>query len=1156
MFNQLIHLAVAPKKKRLGEREKSIFSTAVFFLAFALCLFPSVAWGQAATGQLRGTVTDPSGAILAGATVTVTNQDTGVSRDVTSNESGDYLVTLLPPGTYRIEVKIEGFKQFTLDNVPVRITETTVANAKLEVGAGTSEIITVTSETPLVRTDSATGGRVIEERSLRQLPLPTRNFQQLLTLSAGTSSNITNTSEVGRGDTAINVNGQRTTSNSVLINGIDANSIGTGSTPNLAVPATDALQEFIVQTSQFDASQGRNAGGIVTAVTKSGTNEFHGNAYYFLRNEKLNANNFFLNGQGVDRPKNNRHQFGGTFGGPIVKDKVWFFGSYQGTRETNGTSLTNSLATAFTSPDLTDDRSLTALAALSRTRAPLFGGYVNPVSIGLLQARYPNGEFLIPSGNGRSFRTLTSESTFDEDQFNANVDAQVTSNNRLGVKFFFANNSLDQGLFSQFGLANALQTPGYPVATTADNRFLSVTDTHVFGSGIVNEFRFGYNAIPTTAIPEEPFTAAQFGISTPNQGNFSGLPAIALLNQFTVGPSGFSQSDNQADTLSFGDTVTWTKGRHSMKFGGEYRYNRVRLDFDIFARGSITFTGGVAAALAASRPGSITRPDAFTELLVAPTLASNGQLFGLPSIFSIIGPGSAQRAVRSHDHAFFFQDDYRVNNKLTLNLGVRYDYYGAFYDTEGRFVTFDDTVPGAGRVGTFNGFFQADNAETPLAGIPTLRKSLVDPDRNNFAPRFGFAYNPFDSGKFVIRGGYGVYYDRPNARAANNQGLSFPYYTIASILPGTPFSRPFSSPFAPIPQQYPLNLQNRANFPTGGLPFFAGNVPVPVQGIYPGLHAARTPYIQQYTLGFQWEFMPNTQLEVTFVGSQGRKLSRLRNVNTLRGPNQVQTGPFSPSLSEVVVQGFGVHLTENTAKSNYNSLQVSLTRRYSNGLQGLVAYTYSHAIDEYSGQGSSNGTSDVSADFGNQGNFAGNRATADFDRRHRLVVSMVYDLPAIYKGDNVIGKSLVNNWQLSGVFTGQTGSPFSVINTAGLFDSSRASYNPLFGGDPNGSGPDKERLNRYFNTSAFILSSGNGNFGTTGRNILTGPGQTNTDISVVKFIPIKERHKVEFRAEFYNIFNQTNFANPVNVRANPNFGRIVSTSTGPRLIQFAFKYSF
>ncbi|HMZ81787.1 MAG TPA: hypothetical protein PLL06_18975, partial [Acidobacteriota bacterium] len=220
------------------------------------------------------------------------------------------------------------------------------------------------------------------------------------------------------------------------------------------------------------------------------------------------------------------------------------------------------------------------------------------------------------------------------------------------------------------------------------------------------------------------------------------------------------------------------------------------------------------------------------------------------------------------------------------------------------------------------------------------------------------------------------------------------------------------------------------------------------------------------------------------------------------------------------------------------------------------AYTYSHAIDEYSGQGSSNGTSDVSADFGNQGNFAGNRATADFDRRHRLVVSMVYDLPAIYKGDNVIGKSLVNNWQLSGVFTGQTGSPFSVINTAGLFDSSRASYNPLFGGDPNGSGPDKERLNRYFNTSAFILSSGNGNFGTTGRNILTGPGQTNTDISVVKFIPIKERHKVEFRAEFYNIFNQTNFANPVNVRANPNFGRIVSTSTGPRLIQFAFKYSF
>lgn len=528
MFNKLTCLAIA----RAGQRQKKMeflqIPLAICLVALALVVLPLTTFGQSSTGQIRGAVTDPQGAVIAGATVTVTSNDTGISREATTNESGDFLVTLLPPGMYRVEVKVEGFKQFTLDNVVVRITETTVANVKLEVGTGTSEVVTVSGEAALVNTTSAGGGRVVEERSLRQLPLPTRNFQQILTLSAGTSSNITNTSEVGRGDTAINVNGQRTTSNSVLINGIDANSIGTGSTPNLAVPATDSLQEFIVQTSQFDASQGRNAGGIVAAVTKSGSNEIHGNAYFFLRNENLNANNFFLNAQGVPRPKNNRKQYGGTIGGPIVKNKVFFFGSYQGTRETNGTSITNSLAVVGTPPDLTDDRSTAKLAAISKARAPIFGGYVNPVALKLLQARLSDGTFLIPSGNGQTARVLPTTSTFDEDQFNANLDAQVTSANRLGVKFFYANNSTTQGLFSQFGLANTGQTPGYPVDLTANNRFLSVVDTHVFHNQWVNEARFGYNAIPTTAVPQEPFKAADLGIRSPIGGQFPGLPGITL----------------------------------------------------------------------------------------------------------------------------------------------------------------------------------------------------------------------------------------------------------------------------------------------------------------------------------------------------------------------------------------------------------------------------------------------------------------------------------------------------------------------------------------------------------------------------------------------------------------------------------------------------
>ncbi len=1127
-----------------------------------LLLMPAVVYGQASTGQVRGTVFDQSGAVISGATVTIINQVTGEARETTSNEYGDYIFRLLTPGTYRVQVKAEGFKQAQLEDLGVRITETTVADVKLDVGAESGEIVTVKAEAPLIKLDSASAGQVIEERSIKQLPLPTRNFQQLLTLSAGTSSNITNTSEVGRGDTAINVNGQRTTSNSVLINGVDANSVGTGSTPNLAVPATDSLQEFIVQTNPYDASQGRNVGGIITAITKSGGNEFHGNVYYFLRNENLNANDFFLNGQGIPRQKNNRNQFGGTFGGRLIKDRIFFFGSYQGTRETNGTSRINSLAVINTAPDLTDDRSPQALAALSAARAPVFRGFVSPVALQLLQARYPDGSFLIPSGNGRTIRTLTSESKFDENQFNINTEYVLTPTNRLSVKLFFANNSTTQGLFSQFGLSNALQTTGYPVDLTADNRLITITDTHVYSNGMVNEFRFGYNAIPTTSVPTEPFTAKQFGITNPT--GEAGMPAISLLNMFTVGPSGFSESDNQADTTTFADTFSFSKGNHSIKFGGEYRYNRVRVGFDIFNRGIVTFTGAVALGASGVLPPGAIRLDPFlplTELLIAPTLSSDGRtLIGLPSIFSIIGPGNAQRAIRAHDYNFFIQDDWKITKNLTLNVGLRYDYYGPFFDTKGRFVTFDDSVPGAGRAGTFNGFFQADNAENPIPGIPTLRKSLVDPDRNNFAPRIGFAWRPFESNRFVVRGGYGLFYDRINSRAANNQGLSFPYYTLAAVLPGvTALARTFSSPFAPIPgpDNYPLNTSSRTLFPTGGLPFLPNGYPVPVQGIYPGLHASRTPYVQQYSFGFQWEFISNTLLDISYVGNQGRKLTRVRNANQQKGPNLVGTSPGFGTLSEVPTIGFGVHIQESTAISNYNSLQLTLTRRLTRGFQGLLSYTYAHAIDEYSGQATSAGTSDVSADLGDQATFRGNRATADFDRRHRFVASFVYDFPKFYEGDNLFAKLLLNDYQLSAIITGQTGTPFSVASGTGLFDASRASFSPSCKGcDLVTDGDVKDKLNNYINKSAFVLSVGPGNFGTTGRNILRGPAQMNTDLSVVKFFPVDDIRKFEFRAEFFNLFNQTNFANPINAVANANFGRIVATATGPRLIQFAFKFNF
>src|ERR1043165_5836186 len=347
---------------------------------------------QGDTGQLSGRVTDVNGAVVPAANVKLISQSTSQLREITTRDSGDFAFTLLPPGLYKLEVIATGFRNVQIDAVQINITQTTSVTVHLE-PATVEGIVNIDAETPLVQLESAQMGRVIEGQTIRQLPLPTRNFQQLLTLSPGTSASVSNNTELGRGDAIISVNGQRTTSNNVRINGIDVNALGTNATTNIAVPATDSLQEFIVQTSLYDASQGRNAGGNVEAITKSGSNEFHGNVYEFFRNKALNANDFFLEQQGQPKPVLSRQQFGGTFGGPIRRDRIFFFGSNQGTRETNGASLNNSLLFPFIPPQLRDEnRSATALHTT-------FGVTPNPITVTILNRKLSSGAFAIPSAS-------------------------------------------------------------------------------------------------------------------------------------------------------------------------------------------------------------------------------------------------------------------------------------------------------------------------------------------------------------------------------------------------------------------------------------------------------------------------------------------------------------------------------------------------------------------------------------------------------------------------------------------------------------------------------------------------------------------------------------------------------------------------------------
>ena len=1127
----------------------------------AFCLMIGTALAQSpTTGQITGIVKDPSGAVVSDARITLTSA-AGVQRETTSDGAGHFAFALLPPGNYQVQAEKAGFSAATVEGAVVRITETTSLELRVAVAAQKS-VVEVQAETPLVQTGSPARGSVIQQEQIRQLPLPTRNFQQLLTLTPGTSGPVQNSAELGRGAAPIYVNGNRATSNSVVINGTDANSIGTGSLPNLAVPATDSLQEFIVQTSQYDASQGRVAGGIVAAVTKSGTNEFHGNLYEFFRNDALNANNFFLNGYSgakVPRPPYKRNQFGGTLGGPIVKDRVWFFLSYQGSRERNGTSLTNSVGTVFIPDALTNDRSDTGIANLGAA----FGvPTVNPTAKFLLQATLPNGAYVIPSASSDCANHVCSTpvvaiSKFREDQFNGNLDFQLSNSNRLSAKFFGANNPATQGLFNLFGLANALPVPGFGGTANLNQRVLSLEDTQVVTAHIVNEARFGLGIISTGSSPQEPFSAAQLGITSPLGNLFAGMPEISVANFFDVGANPFADNGGTEKTYSAADTLSWQKGRHSMKFGAEFKHHELNLPFfNLYTRGQIFDLGIFNLPPYAG--------NAFYTFLGGANAFGEGNA----ADFTIMGSGINSRDVFAHDWDGFFNDDWRLSDRFTLTLGLRYDFFGPFTESQGRFVGFDPTrlqtatipgLPAGDNTAITGGFVQASNAKNPLPGVPMVSPGLVPSDKNNFAPRIGFAWQPLStSNRMVVRGGYGFYYDRANSRLLNNQLLNFPYYTLAQT-----FLTPIATPFVDVPQPsaYPLAFNNPAIFPFGGPPALmlqsptplspTGLAVVPANGIYPDLHDFRTPYIQQYSLGVQDEIAHNWMLDVSYVGSTGRKLYRLQDLNQALAPSASVPGPLSPGLSSAAVQGFGVHAMQSSANSEYNSLQVGVTKRLSHGLQFLAAYTYSHAIDDYSGDPT--GTSDVTVVPGNEA-ILNNRASSDFDRRQRLVFSGIYDFPKLYRGGSSFGDRAVNGWELATVFTIQSGTPFSVLTNATAFVQARA--DSVAGCNPSLSGGVESRLNKYFDPACFTPATAIGDFGDTGRNILRGPNQKNVDISVIKYFPITERSKLEFRAEFFNAFNMVSFANPVNIIESANVGQIVSTTTGPRVIQFALKVNF
>jgi len=1136
------------------------------------------------TGGIAGVVKDPSGAAVSGAEVSVISQRTGDRRRTHTDESGNYFLPLLSPGLYRVSFFAAGFSEVVAVGVPVGVTETTLLNAELRV-APQADTVKVTAPAALVQGDGAQLGRIVNSREIAQLPLATRNITQILGLSPGTATYLPDNTGVGRNTQTISVNGARLTQNNYEFNGVDANTMGTSSAVNVAVPAPESVEEFKVQTSLYDATFGRAGGGNIQVITRTGTNSFHGTLYEYLRDGIFNANNPFLNAAGVPRPELLRNVFGAAVGGPIRRERAFFFLSYQGSREDNGASLLNSVSSnVLIAPGLTGDRSEATLLQTFQPKLPngLPATAIDPAALALLNARLPNGHYLIPTPQVDGRFSGSTISRFQEDQLNANLNVHFSNSNSASARIFFANAPSELALPSFRGTGP--NVPGFGTRNENDVRVIVLQDVHIFGAQTYNEFRLGYNRQSNGINPREPITDSEVGIQRPNANELPGLPLIRIApaaGGVIIGtPTNINPAFPSVTTLN--DTVVMIRGRHAWKLGAEFRYNEVNFASRQLQWGQIDFSS-------------------FNDFLVGATTLST------------LGNGIGDRSLRAVDYNFYIQDDWKISSHWVLNLGLRYELDLPPYDTRGRFSTFDPSLyrpappdssgnptgPPAG------GFVQAGNVipAYDLPQVPNVSKRIVNSiDPNNVAPRIGFAYSPLSSGRAVIRGGYGIYYSRSTFQYASTSVTVPPTYLLA-----TQRAAALDNPFFPVPPQ--------SHFPT----FAPG---IPLSGTVPD-RAIRTPYIQQYNLSLQRQLTNDMLFELAYVGTRGMNLFRQLAIN-----QAVLASPGNPVINEVTgavitsnspanaslrapFQGVGINnffQNQSTAQSSYNSLQINLIRHFSRGLQFLASYTLAKSLDNGSGQGGGAGiagvvnpgaVADTSTTLGNQHQGRANRGVSDFDRTHRFVLSYIWDLPAFsHPGNSRAARALLSHWRVAGIFTAMSGLPIDIVDTGagslyGLSGGSAPLARPSLAlgrscsAATTGAPPGDD-----FNPFAFrrpvvpagqpIPSSGGSAFasatgtdlGNVGRNCLRGPGQVNLDFAIGRSVPLKESRELELRVEFFNLFNHPNLANPISDMAavtssggslnavtgeiiQPGaFGRIISMSANPRIIQLAFKFNF
>jgi hypothetical protein len=1130
---------------------------------------------QEATGKILGTITDERGAVLPGAKVTATNVATQITREATTNDDGYFEITSLPIGTYQVSAEQSGFKKSVSTEERLQINQTLRFDLKLEAGS-VAETVEVTSGATTVETANPTIGQSVTDRPIVNLPLNGRNVLQLaLTLPGVTERNPDATTQAG----TFNIGGGRSDSVTFLLDGGNNNNLlSNGVVYN---PNPDAVAEFRILTSNYTAEYGRNAGGIVSVVTKSGSNELHGSLFDFLRNDKLNANSFFNNRNGLPREILKRNQFGGTVGGPIHipkvingKDKYFFFVAYQGQRQV--LNQTTASVTTFTPAELKGDFShsganggpdravanfLLAHPFYQPNPALAAQAIIDPSRIDPVAQRYIANGLIPTSPTGELVSQGTSKD--DRDELTMKFDLNLRKNDRLAITLGSSRNPL---LFP-FGntAANNPNVSGFPITTKVKNYFANIAYTSVFSPTLLNDFRFtAQRANQRQLVPaaELPIPSA-LGITGITPDNPAGPTRLEFDRGLTIGfaPNGPTTLVN--NTFTWTDTVSWIKGKHSWRLGGSYSAYQNNTVFDFYVTGTYFFYGAAGGVHT-----GLTDDDGNPVYGEGDDLGNDFAdfLFGLPDEY--LQFGEAPSDIRSKSFYVFAQDEWKVRPNLTLSLGVRYEYDTPKRDTRGRSFSVI-----AGQQSTV-----FPNAPRGLVfpGDPGAPVGANFPDKNNIAPRVGFAWDPFKDGKTSVRGGFGVFYDILKGEDNLQFNGQAPFFGFADLFfdplssnptgPVNYLSQPFASTgsFNNFPSRPPapnVNFQEACGGPCGG------------GGVYIVDPNLRTPYTYQYSLSLQRELVRNLVAEVAYVGSSSHGMTALVDRNPfILGTTQRVLNQPSGNRSNA----FSYFLEfRNAANATYNGLHTSLTKQLSDtGPFGqtyfTMAYTWSHAIDDASGFRNRNSQVPV---YNNEAL----RASSDYDIRHRFTVSGGWDLPFARMWDSG-PRRLIGGWSLYPIFTYRTGFPLDVL---ARFSNTRTNPGPSGAGDAalvraNLVSPirylDPRRDqgttgNFWFSPSSFTttgLPSGEEarlnpslrTYGSFPRNGLRGPSRYNLDLAISKMTPlINERLDMELRAEFFNILNNPQFANPSTNINSSLFGQI-TTTFDPRIIQLALKFRF